>query len=264
MEVNRELKMAESEAAVYFISQNQECQIDQITSAAISSQHLSNNSTEVENGKQFSVLLKHCKDVHIGPRIENYFQQPIVDDVTKQERLSKNVKRLKNVYQTKHAYMRSFLWQGKRKDFAIKDHFVELVVEKASLYGKKLGEKINITEIFGDKESEEDHQTILVTGDPGYGKTTLCKKIAYDWSSKEPSIDYCNHFHVVVIIILRDLGDKSIKNEVLNNIFQNPTVQDENLLQNLNILVILDGFDEASDKSKVVKFVRNESFDISF
>ncbi|XP_023211136.1 NACHT, LRR and PYD domains-containing protein 2-like [Centruroides sculpturatus] len=166
---------------------------------------------------------------------------------------------LKNKYKTYFSYMRSFLWEGKRNDFPLKDYFVELTVEKADLFGKKIGEKISLNEIFSIEQ--EGHQTILVTGDPGYGKSTLCKKNVYDWATT----NYLKHFDLTFIVILRELSDRSVKDALLDDIHEySPKNKNWNLQdKQLNILVILDGFDEIVEKSKIITFIRQESFYIS-
>ncbi|XP_023243575.1 uncharacterized protein LOC111641611 isoform X2 [Centruroides sculpturatus] len=155
--------------------------------------------------------------------------------------------------------MRSFLWEGKRNDFPLKDYFVELTVEKADLFGKESGDNISLKEIFSTEE--DGHQTILVTGDPGYGKSTLCKKIVYDWASA----NYLRHFHLTFIVILRQLNDRSVKDALLNEAHGHSSMNNDWKFRNkeMNILVILDGFDEIVEKRKILKFIREESFDIS-
>ncbi|XP_067130118.1 NACHT, LRR and PYD domains-containing protein 12-like [Centruroides vittatus] len=215
----------------------------------------------VENCNQYPTMLKDCTEVHVGPRIEIYCEEPnascVKKDEERNEMFDNCCQKMKEKYVTYFSYMRSFLWEGKRNDFPLKDYFVELTVEKTDIFGNKSGKKISLNEIFAIKQ--DGHQTILVTGDPGYGKSTLCKKIAYDWAST----DYLRHFELTFLVILRELGDKSVTDALVDNILEltdkNWTLQDKNL----NVLVILDGFDEIVDKSKIIKFIRKESFDIS-
>ncbi|XP_067130110.1 NACHT, LRR and PYD domains-containing protein 2-like [Centruroides vittatus] len=215
----------------------------------------------VENCNQYPTMLKNCTQVHVGPRIEIHCKEPnascVKKDEERNEMFDNCCQKVKEKYVTYFSYMRSFLWEGKRNDFPLKDYFVELTVEKADAFGNKSGEKISLNEIFAIQQ--DGHQTILVTGDPGYGKSTLCKKIAYDWAST----DYLRHFELTFLVILRELGDKSVTDALVDNILEltdkNWTLQDKNL----NVLVILDGFDEIVDKSKIIKFIRKESFDIS-
>ncbi|XP_023210536.1 uncharacterized protein LOC111613412 isoform X2 [Centruroides sculpturatus] len=217
-----------------------------------------------EKCNQYPVILKKCTDVHIGTKIEIHSQQPQTsylkkEDEEENEKYVNCSQKLKNKYKTYFAYMRSFLWEGKRNDFILKDYFVDLTIQKADLFGKERGDKVNLKEIFSNQD--DDHQTILVTGHPGYGKTTLCRKIAYDWASA----DYLQHFDLTACIILRELGDRSVKQALFDNLHENSSFDKDWKLhfRQMNILVILDGFDEIVEKDRIIKFIREESFDIS-
>ncbi|XP_023221593.1 uncharacterized protein LOC111623300 isoform X3 [Centruroides sculpturatus] len=210
-------------------------------------------------------MLNNCTQVHVGPKIEIHFEESKANSLKKEEEvrdamLKSCCQMLKNKYKTYFSYMRSFLWEGKRKDFPLKDYFVELTVEKADLFGKNSEEKISLNEMFSIKE--DGHQTILITGDPGYGKSTLCKKIAYDWATT----DYLKHFDLTFIVILRELGDKSVKDALLDNMHKYSLINTDWKFQDRqrNILVILDGLDEIVEKFKILKFIREESFYITY
>ncbi|XP_067134613.1 NLR family CARD domain-containing protein 4-like isoform X2 [Centruroides vittatus] len=216
----------------------------------------------VENDNQSPPMLYKCKNVHTGPKFKIDFDGSKAsstkkEDEERDEMFDNCCQKMKNKYMTYFSYMRSFFWEGKRNDFPLKDYFVELTVEKTDLFGNKSGGKISLNEIFAIQQ--DGHQTILVTGDPGYGKSTLCKKIAYDWAST----DYLRHFELTFLVILRELGDKSVTDVLLDNIHEltdkNWKLQDKKL----NVLVILDGLDEIVEKSKITKFIREESFAIS-
>ncbi|XP_023232869.1 uncharacterized protein LOC111632617 [Centruroides sculpturatus] len=216
----------------------------------------------VEKCNQYSTMFKNCTQVHVGPRIEIHSEKPNAswlkrENEEKNEMFDNYCQKLKEKYVTYFSYMKSFLWEGKRNDFPLKDYFVELTVEKADLFGNESGYKICLNEIFAVER--DGHQTILVTGDPGYGKSTLCKKIAYDWASS----NYLKHFQLTFIVILRELGDKSVTDVLLDDIRELTDKNWKLIDKKLNVLVILDGFDEILDKSKIIKFIREESFDIS-
>lgn len=105
-------------------------------------------------------------------------------------------------------------------------------------------------------------------GDPGYGKSTLCKKISYDWGEDDKTNDYLSHFDFVVVIVLRELKEKSVINAVLEKISNSDddsysTIKKQLRREKFNFLVILDGFDEAFDKNSVINFIKNDSVEIS-
>ncbi|XP_023209694.1 NACHT, LRR and PYD domains-containing protein 10-like isoform X3 [Centruroides sculpturatus] len=169
---------------------------------------------------------------------------------------------LMNYYKTKNAYMMSLLWSITSEDFPLKDYFVELTVQKADLLGKKARETIQLREIF--PKSIQGH-VLLVTGNPGYGKTTFCKKIAYDWGTDTSRTDYLGHYDFIVVITLRELEKKSITDEILQCICENTDSNSRDKLRQrgFNILIILDGFDETNHKDSIIQFIEKDSFHIS-
>ncbi|XP_023209919.1 uncharacterized protein LOC111612872 isoform X2 [Centruroides sculpturatus] len=217
----------------------------------------------MEKCNQYATRLKNCTQVHVGPKIEIHSAESKASSLKKDEERDEIFdiccQKMKDKYVTCFSYMRSFLWEGKRNDFPLKNYFVELIVQKADLFGKKRKQRIRLNDIFAIQQ--DGHQTILVTGDPGYGKSTLCKKIAYDWAST----NYLQHFQLTFIVILRELGDKSVKDAILDDMREYSPMDKDWKLQDRqrNVLVILDGFDEIVDKSKITKFIREESYDIS-
>ncbi|XP_067134605.1 NACHT, LRR and PYD domains-containing protein 7-like isoform X2 [Centruroides vittatus] len=238
-------------------------QVANVTYGMMQNENILKELLKVENCNQSPTMLKNCTQVHLGPKIEIHSEESKrsllkKEDEERSEMLKSYRQMLKNKYMTYFSYMRSFLWEGKRNDFPLKDYFVELTVNKADLFGKKSGEKVSLNEIFS---IEYGHQTILVTGDPGYGKSTLCKKIVYDWATT----NYLKHFDLTFIVILRELSNKSVKDALFDDMREfsltnmNWNLQD----MRLNILVILDGFDEIVEKSKIIRFIRKESFCIS-
>ncbi|XP_023231321.1 uncharacterized protein LOC111631318 isoform X3 [Centruroides sculpturatus] len=170
---------------------------------------------------------------------------------------------LMKYYNTENAYMKSLLWSEGSKDFPLKDYFIELTVKEADLLGKKEGETIQFTQIF--PESTDKHVVMLVTGDPGYGKTTFCNKIAYDWGTDTSGTDYLGHYDFTIVIILRELEKKSITDEILQRICENTDSSLKKTLREkgFNLLIILDGFDETDNKDSIIQFIKKDSVDIS-
>ncbi|XP_067134618.1 nucleotide-binding oligomerization domain-containing protein 2-like [Centruroides vittatus] len=219
---------------------------------------------KVENCNQSLTMLNNCTQVHVGPKIEIHSEESKTNSSEKEDEerngmLNSCRQMLEDKYKTYFSYMRSFLWEGKRNDFPLEDYYVELTVQKADLFGKKSGKKISLNEIFSKQRN--GHQTILVTGDPGYGKSTLCKKIVYDWATT----NYLKHFDLTFIVILRELGLRSVKDALLDDMREyTPTDKDWDLQdRKRNILIILDGFDEIVDKYRIIEFIRHEAFYIS-
>ncbi|XP_067125038.1 uncharacterized protein [Centruroides vittatus] len=176
--------------------------------------------------------------------------------------LSTCKERLRNDYETEFARSRLFCCERKIYNFPLKDYYMDITVGKMFV-NENEKEDTELHEVFFDKNNT--HQTILLSGHPGLGKSALCKKIAYDWSRDEESTAYIKHFDLVVVINLRDLGTTNVKDAILDRLFRESRDEGERVLQEqkLNLLIILDEFDEKSNKESVLKFITEESFHIS-
>ncbi|XP_015749997.1 PREDICTED: uncharacterized protein LOC107329850 [Acropora digitifera] len=116
--------------------------------------------------------------------------------------------------------------------------------------------EIDVDDIF--KPSEENNgQLVLVEGSPGIGKTTFCLKLALDWANGAMSRNFPT-FKLVFLLKCRDI----IK-DVVEEIFEQLLPEDleeriketlANFLEDLDnqkqILIILDGLDELPEKSE--------------
>ncbi|XP_023210674.1 uncharacterized protein LOC111613556 [Centruroides sculpturatus] len=175
------------------------------------------------------------------------------------ELLEKCNGKLRNKYRTFSAYMDSSLWYSE-KTVPLTDYYVDLLLHKTDHSGNRIEQMINLEVVL--KEITDEHTNILVYGDPGYGKSTLCKKIAYDWAGYNRALQ---HFDSVVVVTLRDLQEKSIVHAILEAVCGNHEVGMKRKIWNakVNFLIILDGFDEFPDKNSVIQFINDDSFEIS-
>ncbi|XP_072182184.1 uncharacterized protein [Diadema setosum] len=137
--------------------------------------------------------------------------------------------------------------------------FMELVnlneiYTNMSLIDKSGTSKIQITyeNLLADDERGNLSKRLLVEGEGGVGKTTLCSKIAWDWCQGKILQD----LDMVLVIPLRDVTvDKTIggiverylsdSNEVTSNQI------DDYISKKINkVLLVFDGFDEFSEEIK--------------
>ena len=104
------------------------------------------------------------------------------------------------------------------------------------------------TDIFKGDKYHPNPKRLLVYGRPGIGKTTVSKKMAFDWSQQKKEI--LKRFDVVLLIKLRDVCDKKSIREVLNasKLLAGDEVVDDvygYIFRNQEkVLLILDGYDE--------------------
>ena len=165
--------------------------------------------------------------------------------------ISNVVEFLKKEY-NRRADFSPLLW-SKHMKLQLKEVYTKLrVVSK----GGAEGSEIDVDDIFGSSE-EHNEPSVLVEGSPGIGKTTFCLKLAHDWANGAMPRNF-PIFKLVFLLKCRDI----IK-DVVEEIFEQLLPEDRkektkealnNFLEDLNnqkqTLIILDGLDELPDKSE--------------
>ena len=152
----------------------------------------------------------------------------------------------------RRAKFRPLLWRKGTK-LQLEEVYTKLrVVSK----GEAEGSEIGVDDIFGSSEEYND-PLVLVEGSPGIGKTTFCLKLAHDWAKGESSRNF-PIFKLVFLLKCRDMNG-----DIVEDIFEQLLPEDlkektkevlVNFLEDLNnqkqILIILDGLDELPKKSE--------------
>ena len=122
--------------------------------------------------------------------------------------------------------------------------FTTLKIQKLDKTSEKKLE-INYQDLLKTKINGFLPKRLLIEGEGGAGKTTLCAKIAWDWIK---GINF-TEFKLVLIIRLRDSKHKTVgevvKSYLSDNNFVQPAQLDQYILSNPDkVLIILDGLDE--------------------
>ena len=162
----------------------------------------------------------------------------------------------------------------------MEDLYTEVVLEKLDykLTGEVRRVLSDYSELFKRADQEPDDPSdlggflaakqlrlndfkIVLKGDPGMGKTTLCKKIAWDWARK-----LFKEYHIVFFVYLKFVKPQDVIESVIMK--QNPYIvglniterKIENILKTFGskCLLILDGLDEHAlgtnkDVSKIIR-----------
>ncbi|XP_044169044.1 nucleotide-binding oligomerization domain-containing protein 2-like, partial [Acropora millepora] len=143
--------------------------------------------------------------------------------------------------------------------FQIQDIFTRLrIVAKEKTRGTLISEEVtSMTSIFTSHDGCEQPLIVLIEGEPGMGKTTYCRKLVYDWASKQchqwdksfPIIDVllllrCREIKSTIWDAIEDqILPKGIEPEERKMFFQflkeNPS----------KVLLVLDGLDEADPQT---------------
>ena len=149
--------------------------------------------------------------------------------------------------------------------FQIEDIFTRLrIVAKEKTRGTLISKEVtSMTSIFTSHDGCEQPLIVLIEGEPGMGKTTYCRKLVYDWASKQchqwdksfPIIDVllllrCREIKSTIWDAIEDqILPKGIEPEERKMFFQflkeNPS----------KVLLVLDGLDEA-DPQKLEMYLK--------
>ena len=135
---------------------------------------------------------------------------------------------------------------------------LEEVYTRPKLVSRRKGRssEIDVDVIFGPCE-KDNGQLVHVEGSPGIGKTTFCLKLAHDWANSAMPRNFPS-LKLVFLLKCRDM-----KGDIVEDIFEQLLPEDlkektkealVSFLEDLNnqkqILIILDGLDELPQKSE--------------
>ncbi|XP_052787556.1 uncharacterized protein LOC128222544 isoform X1 [Mya arenaria] len=163
------------------------------------------------------------------------------------------------------------------------DDALEKVYEEPKLTLKENGKEerpIDLNNIFRSKEGTMA-KTIFVEGEPGSGKSSLCKKIVHDWceTKQEPEgqstdkwCEMLSQFEFVFYVILREAKDEcNISNMILKYIIARNRLEQESerillkdILETNTCLLLLDGLDEWQHPEKCTLSEKTPHVDTSW
>nr|XP_054762318.1 NACHT, LRR and PYD domains-containing protein 3-like [Lytechinus pictus] len=151
--------------------------------------------------------------------------------------------------------------------FEFKEIYTNLTLLRNEMGITKKKGSLEYKDLLTTKINGVPPKRLLVEGEGGVGKTTLCSKIAWDWTNGSEAY---NHFSWVLVIPLRNV----IKGEAIGDIMKNylndnNNVSPEQIANYMKshpseILIILDGFDEydgdlsTDDTSDIFRILRSE------
>ena len=160
---------------------------------------------------------------------------------------------IRQLYKTREGWLSPFPW-CEEFQFFLGNIFTRLkVVRRKKTRGEITDVFVEMSSILDPYEECSAPRTVLIEGEPGMGKTTYCKKYAYDWATKQQEPQGCGStaFKVVLLLKCRDIHSdvwEAIDDQLL------PLGIDEKVKQQFfqfirenqsSILLILDGLDES-------------------
>ncbi|CAH3167459.1 unnamed protein product [Pocillopora meandrina] len=159
---------------------------------------------------------------------------------------------IRQLYKTSEGWLSPFPW-CEEFQFFLGNIFTRLkVVRRKKTRGEITDVFVDMSSILDPYEECSAPRTVLIEGEPGMGKTTYCKKYAYDWAAKQQAPQGCGSTALKLVLSLKcrdihsdvweaiddqllPLGiDEKVKEQFFQFIRENQS----------SILLILDGLDE--------------------
>ena len=161
--------------------------------------------------------------------------------------------KIRQLYQGREGKLAPFAWCD-YPSFNLNDIFTGLkIVNREATLGTLTDDEItNMTSIFRPHSKCKKPRKVLIEGDPGMGKTTYSKKLAYDWANKQNEWDP-SFPEIEVLLLLRCNDIKSSIWEAIDDQIL-PEDIDEKAKETFfkyikdnqsKIVLLLDGLDEA-------------------
>ena len=157
----------------------------------------------------------------------------------------------RQLYKFREGWLAPFPW-CEEFQFHLDDIFTRLrMVSRKKEKGTKTDEIVDMFDIFKPHEECPQPRTVLIEGKPGMGKTTYCKKLAYDWATnRQKEKDSFPKFQMFLLLKCRDVKSdlwEAIDDQLLPRDIQEKDKNDffKFIRHNQsNVLLVLDGVDE--------------------
>lgn len=145
-----------------------------------------------------------------------------------------------------------FAWLLERE---FSQHTVSDVFTELTLRGQEVVEMKNL--LVTELPSGGFPETIIICGSPGIGKTSFMRFILHDWLSGAPELQGLNSFDLLLHVEARHVMSSNVcqllRHELLPQTCKH--LEDDDVvstLQELSVLWLLDGYDEASANTKQI------------
>ncbi|ELT87825.1 hypothetical protein CAPTEDRAFT_206205, partial [Capitella teleta] len=198
----------------------------------------------------FLMALCESEQRHVAERLNKWLSDDCSEDAGTFERLQHE---LRTHYNDKLQFVYTMPWLP-TEGFSLKETFVQRRLRLTS--GGRKGNEVKMDEILASV-GEGRNKRILVEGQPAQGKSTLCQALAFAWSQPDEATENIKSFDLLILLHAGDLrGQDSVGEAIKTHLLPIdcgiPLRQLEKLLQEKNVLLIIDAFDEASTENEML------------
>ena len=126
---------------------------------------------------------------------------------------------IRQLYKTREGWLSPFPWCEEFQLF-LGSIFTRLkVVRRKKTRGEMIDVLVDMSSILDPYEECSAPRTVLIEGEPGIGKTTYCKKYAYDWATKKQEPQGCSSKALKAVLLLkcRDI-DSDVWEAIVNQL----------------------------------------------
>ena len=110
---------------------------------------------------------------------------------------------IRQLYKTREGWLSPFPW-CEEFQFFLGNIFTRLkVVRRKKTRGEITDVFVDMSSILDSYEECSVPRTVLIEGEPGIGKTTYCKKYAYDWATKRQARQGCGSTAFKAVLLLK-------------------------------------------------------------
>ncbi|ELU11508.1 hypothetical protein CAPTEDRAFT_193920 [Capitella teleta] len=198
----------------------------------------------------FLEALCESQQEHIADHLKQCLNDICPEDAGTFERLRAE---LQSHYKRRLASIRPMPWQ---QDIYLNltDVFVERQL-KLKTNHKGDGRIVTMKNLFTPQQTEEIARRILIEGNPGIGKSTICQTLAHEWG-KQSCGRHCGTLcvHSFDLVLYFPAGDFRTKESVAHAVREHLLPSDcrittselQGVIEAKNVLIIVDAFDEAN------------------
>uniref|UniRef100_X1ZLY6 CARD domain-containing protein n=1 Tax=Capitella teleta TaxID=283909 RepID=X1ZLY6_CAPTE len=201
----------------------------------------------------FDLFLKalcESEQRHVAERLKQWMSDDCSEDAGTFEGLRSE---LQSYYKRKLASIRPMPWLQSIY-LNLTDVFVERQLKLKTNY--KGDERIvTMDDLFTPQETEEIPRRLLIEGNPGIGKSTICQTLAHEWG-KQSCGGHCgtlcvHSFDLVLYFHAGDFIDEesvahAVQKHLLPSDCRITTSELQGIIEAKNVLIIVDAFDEAN------------------